>query len=251
MINMFFIRMLVINAKKFVKYYFFPKSKLTKDLLYLLNKNKIKEPVIFDVGAYEGNWIINYLKYFPNAFAYLFEPYEKSYNILKKRFKKKKRVNIFKNALSSIEGYMDVNINTKAYTNSLLDLDPLASQSWENDELKHSKKMHVEVYTLDKFFSKISNDHKRINLIKLDVQGLESKVLQGGSKLLSEKLVDIILVEMIVAPTYNNQSKLSDLFRIFEENKYFLYGIYDIEKSSQFGKIQQFDAIFILDNFSI
>ena len=131
---MFFIRILLRNAKKFVKYYFFPNSKLTKDLIYILKKNKIKEPVIFDVGAYHGNWIGNYLKYFPNAFAYLFEPYESSYNILKKRFKKKKRVNIFKNALSSTEGFMEVNINTKAYTNSLLDLDPLASKSWGNDE---------------------------------------------------------------------------------------------------------------------
>ena len=52
---MFFIRMLVRNSKKFVKYYFFPNSKLTKDILYLLKKNKIKEPVIFDVGAYHGN----------------------------------------------------------------------------------------------------------------------------------------------------------------------------------------------------
>ena len=146
---------------------------------------------------------------------------------------------------------MEVNINTKAYTNSLLDLDPLASQSWANDELKHHKKMQVEVLTLDKFFSKISNVHKRINLIKLDVQGLESKVLNGGYKLLSEKLVDIILLEMIVAPTYKSQSKLSDLFKIFEENEYSLYGIYDIEKSSVFGKIQQFDAIFIYDNFPI
>ena len=248
---MIFIKKLLRNAKKFVKYYFLPNSKLTKDLLYLLKKSKIKEPVIFDVGAYHGNWIGNYLKYFPNAFAYLFEPYESSYNILKKRFKKKIRVNIFKNALSSIEGYTEVNINTKTYTNSLLDLDPLASQSWANDELKHHKKMQVEVLTLDKFFTKISNEHKRINLIKLDVQGLESKVLNGGSNLLSEKLIDIILLEMIVAPTYNSQSKLSDLFRIFEENKYSLYGIYDIEKASEFGKVQQFDAIFINDNFPL
>jgi len=248
---MFSIRMLIRNTKKFVKYYFFPNSKLTKDLLYLIKKNKVKEPVIFDVGAYHGNWISNYLKYFPNTFAYLFEPYESSYKILKKRFKKKKRVNVFNNALSSSEGFLDVNINTKAYTNSLLDLDPLASQSWENDELKHQKKIQVNVTTLDEFFFKIFNDHKRINLIKLDVQGLESKVLQGGSKLLSKQLVDIFLVEMIVAPTYNSQSKLSDLFKIFEENEYYLYGIYDIEKASKFGKIQQFDAIFLNEKFPI
>ena len=239
---MFFIKMFVRNAKKFVKYYFFPNSKLTKDLLYLLKKNKIKEPVIFDVGAYHGNWIGNYLKYFPNAFAYLFEPYEISYNILKKRFKKKKRVNIYKNALSSIEGCVEVNINTKAYTNSLLELDPEATKSWSKNKYEHLYQEKVQTITLQDFANK--NNIKRINILKLDVQGYESRVLKGAEMLLKEFLIDILVLEVIVAPTYKEQSKIHEIFEIFEKNNYKLYGIYDIEKNSKREKIQQFDVIF-------
>ena len=54
---MFAIRTLIRNAKKFVKYNFFPNSKLTKDVINLLKINQIDSPVIFDVGAYKGNWI--------------------------------------------------------------------------------------------------------------------------------------------------------------------------------------------------
>ena len=235
--------------KNIVKNNFLPKSKLTKDIVYLLKKNHTASPVIFDVGAYKGNWIKIYLKSFPKLRGFLFEPYRISYEYLIKRFKNKNRLSIFNIALSSEIGTLDVNINTKAYTNSLLELDPLASESWKNDELQHKEKMKVLVNTLDSFYENISKNINRINLLKLDVQGLEHEVLKGGHNLLDKKLVDIILIEMLVAPTYKKQSQLSKLFEIFENYDYVLYGIYDIERGSKFGSIQQFDAIFTKSNF--
>ncbi len=235
--------------KNIIKDNFFPKSKLTKDIIYLLKKNHIYSPIIFDVGAFQGNWIKNYLKIFPKLIGFLFEPYKISYEYLIKRFKSKNRLSIFNIALSSEIGTLDVNINTKPYTNSLLELDPLASDSWENDELKHKEKMKVIVNTLDSFYENISKNINRINLLKLDVQGLEYEVLKGGHNLFDKKLVDIVLIEMLVAPTYKKQSQLSKLFEFFENYEYILYGIYDIEKGSEFGPIQQFDAIFTTKNF--
>ena len=235
--------------KNIIKDNFFPKSKLTKDVIYLLKKNNIYSPIVFDVGAFKGNWIKNYLKSFPKLKGFLFEPYSISYEYLIKRFESKKRLSIFNIALSSEIGTLDVNINTKAYTNSLLELDPLASYSWENDELKHKEKMKVIVNTLDSFYENISKNINRINLLKLDVQGLEYEVLKGGHNLFDKKLVDIVLIEMLVVPTYKKQSQLSKLFEFFENYEYVLYGIYDIEKGSKFGPIQQFDAIFTKANF--
>ena len=235
--------------KNIIKNNFLPKSKLTKDVVYLLKKNNITSPVIFDVGAYQGNWIKNYLKSFPKLRGFLFEPYRISYEYLIKRFKNKNRLSIFNIALSSEIGTLDVNINTKAYTNSLLELDPLASKSWENDELQHKEKMKVLVNTLDSFYVNVSKNINQINLLKLDVQGLEHEVLKGAHNLLDKKLIDIILIEMLVVPTYKKQSQLSKLFEIFENYDYVLFGIYDIERGTKFGPIQQFDAIFTKANF--
>lgn len=243
------IKIIVKFIKNIIKDNFLPKSKLTKDVIFLLKKNHIAYPVVFDVGAYQGKWIKNYLKSFPKLRGFLIEPYRISYEYLIKRFKNKKRISIFNIALSSEIGTLDVNINTKAYTNSLLELDPLASESWENDELKHKEKMKVLVNTLDSFYENISKNINRINLLKLDVQGLEHEVLKGGKNLFDKKLVDIVLIEMLVVPTYKKQSQLSKLFEIFENYDYVLYGIYDIERGSKFGSIQQFDAIFTKSNF--
>ena len=56
---------------------------------------------------------------------------------------------------------------------------------------------------------------------------------------------------MLVAPTYKSQSKLSEIFRTFEDCNYILYGIYDIEKASNNDKIQQFDAVFTKSDFKL
>ena len=76
------------------------------------------------------------------------------------------------------------------------------------------------------------------------MQGYESRVLKGAEMLLKEFLIDILVLEVIVAPTYKEQSKIHEIFEIFEKNNYKLYGIYDIEKNSKREKIQQFDVIF-------
>ena len=99
--------------KNIIKNNFLPKSKLTKDIVYLLKKNHTASPVIFDVGAYKGNWIKIYLKSFPKLRGFLFEPYRISYEYLIKRFKNKNRLSIFNIALSSEIGTLNVNINTK------------------------------------------------------------------------------------------------------------------------------------------
>ena len=242
---------IIINLKHLIKLYFFPNSKLTKDVINLLKINKIDAPVIFDVGAYQGNWIKNYLKSFPKSYGFLFEPYISSYEYLVNKYKYNERLLIYNCALSSENGNFDVNINTKTYTNSLLELDPLASESWKNDELKHKDKISVKVKTLDTFVLSMSGKKKRINLLKLDVQGLESEVLKGSIDLLTRELIDIIVIEMLVAPTYKSQSKLSDIFRTFEDFNYVLYGIYDIEKASKNDKIQQFDAVFTRKDFRL
>ena len=73
---------------------------------------------------------------------------------------------------------------------------------------------------------------------------MNQEFLKGAEMLLKERLIDILVLEVIVAPTYKNQSKISEIFGILDKNNYKLYGIYDIEKNSKREKIQQFDAIF-------
>ena len=232
----------LLLVKIFLKKFFYFDSALTKDIFFILYKLNFDNFTIVDVGAYKGLWISRYLRKFPRVLAYLIEPHEESFVNLQKKFRSISNVKLFKVGISNINGLKLVNVNNKAYTNSLLELDPQASISWKKNKFEHLYQEKVEIITLYDFVKK--NNIKRINLLKLDVQGCESRVLEGAEMLLKERLIDILVLEVIVAPTYKNQSKISEIFGILDKNNYKLYGIYDIEKNSKREKIQQFDAIF-------
>ncbi len=231
-----------LNIKIFLKKFIYFDSELTKDLFFIIEKLNFKELRIVDVGAYKGLWINRYLKKYPNVIAYLIEPYEESFVNLQKKFRGLSNIKIFKIGLSNINAFKEVNVNSKSYTNSLLELDPEAKKSWSKNKFEHLYKKKVETVTLENFVDK--NKIERINILKLDVQGYESRVIKGGEMLLKNYLIDILVLEVIVAPTYKDQSKISEIFTILDKYNYKLYGIYDIEKNSKREKIQQFDVIF-------
>ena len=232
----------ILSIKVFLKKYFYYDSELTKDIFFILRKLNLEKPIFIDVGAYKGLWISKYLKKIPKIKAYMLEPHKPSFIQLKKKFGTFKNVSIFRYGLSDITGIKDVNVNIQTYTNSFLDLDPEASKSWKSTKFEHLYKESVQIYSLEDFAK--NNNIEKINVLKLDVQGLEFKVLEGSKKLLKKGLIDVLVLEMIVAPTYKNQSKISDIFQLLENNDYKLYGIYDIEKKPRREKIQQFDVIF-------
>ena len=95
------------------------------------------------------------------------------------------------------------------------------------------------------------NNIPRINVLKLDVQGYESRVLNGAENLLKNNLVDLIILEIIIIPTYKNQSSVSEIFNIFDSFDYSLYGIYDIEKKPKRSRLQQFDALFFKSSLNL
>ena len=238
-----------IKIKSLIKQFFYRDSQLTKDIEYILKKLKFKEPIFCDVGAYKGIWISKYLKKFPNLVAYLIEPYEKSYLYLNKKFKNYENINLFKMGLSNSNEVQKVNINSKSYTNSFLEFDKDVAKSWKYEQFENLYKEEVRMQKLTDFVKE--NNIPRINVLKLDVQGYESRVLNGAENLLKNNLVDLIILEIIIIPTYKNQSSVSEIFNIFDSFDYSLYGIYDIEKNPKRSRLQQFDALFFKSSLNL
>ena len=236
------LKKIILLIKLEIKKLFYFDSDLTKDIFFILEKLNFDKLTIVDVGAYKGLWTSRYIKKYRNINAYLIEPHKESFLNLQEKFRGVSNVKLFKVGISNVSEIKNVNVNSKAYTNSLLELDPEAPISWRKNKFEHLYQEKVQTITLQDFVN--TNKIKRINILKLDVQGYESRVLKGAEKLLKEFLIDILVLEVIVAPTYKDQSKISKIFEIFDNNNYKLYGIYDIEKNSKREKIQQFDAIF-------
>ena len=155
----------------------------------LLLKDFIKKgDMVFDVGANAGEYSYVFEKLSGAGFVYSFEPIPKLFNELKRLFPK---VNLYKIALSDKENITQFKIpvidGSKFETRGKLDVDYI-----EPGELS-SEMIEVECKTLDLFVKE--NSIKRLDFIKIDVEGHELKVLHGADK--SIKLFNpVMLIEI-------------------------------------------------------
>ena len=155
----------------------------------LLLKDFIKKgDRVFDVGANAGEYTYVFEKLAGPGFVYSFEPIPKLFNELKRLFPK---VNLFKIALSDKENITQFKIpvidGNKFETRGKLDVDYV-----EPGELS-SEIIEVECKTLDLFVKQ--NSIKRLDFIKIDVEGHELKVLHGADQTI-KLLNPVILIEI-------------------------------------------------------
>ena len=198
-------------------------------------------PVIFDVGAHEGKTVKKYLDLLPGAQLHAFEPSPHALGLLRARFGADPRVTIHPVALSDQDGTALINSNKFVDTNSMLASDPRADNYWASGLLDTTERIEVRTSTLDAIAAQAGA--KRIHLLKLDVQGYELTVLAGAEKLLREHTIDVVLCEIILAPTYQEQKPLFEYLRFFHERGYVLFSVHDLQRRD--GQLLQMDALFV------
>jgi FkbM family methyltransferase len=163
--------------------------------------------VFVDVGASIGVFSLLASSIVKKGKVFAFEPSPKAANILKQ--------NINLNEFENIE-VLDKVVSDK----SGFEYYQLENQS-EIDHISTEKiGMRIESVTLDSFLKQ--NNIKQVKLVKIDVEGAEMKVLNGLKYYLSEKKVDLLMVEVNKkSKNYGYSSK--DLFSYLRRLKYELY----------------------------
>ena len=98
----------------------------------------------------------------------------------------------------------------------------------------------IEVRRLDD----IANDLKLIDniLIKIDVQGFEDKVIQGGEKTI--KRAKILIVETSFEPLYHDQLLFNSIYSILLSMGFVLKGFDEPLRHPKNGRILQCDSVF-------
>ena len=118
--------------------------------------------IVFDLGGFEGQWASDiYAKYLSKV--YIFEPFEEYFQAIKARFKKNPYIKPFPYALSAERG------KVKLFTNG-----DKTSQFLEGDSGEFVM-MCIESFT---DFCK-SHDIKKIDLMKINIEGGEYDLLDG------------------------------------------------------------------------
>ena len=202
-------------------------------------------PMIFDVGAHVGETAARYRALFPEASIHCFEPFPESFDRLSAAVRGDARTTAHRVAVADSTGTAKLRVNRASVTNSLLASDGRAAQYWGAGLLETETEVTVDTLTLDDFCRRHGID--RVDVLKIDVQGAEYAVLAGARTLLDRNAVDLLYLEMIMAPTYVGQRKYHDYLTSLDACGYVLFDLFNFTRRD--GRLIQADGIFVSTTF--
>jgi FkbM family methyltransferase len=253
--NIFFLFNYII-IKKY--YYDFDKDTSIKKILNYSKRNK--KIIIFDVGANIGQSVERFRKYLPSALIFSFEPNPDCYKILKKRNDKKfKCFNVglgllnnnllfFKQPDSGSSSFEKLKTNSNDFilSNTTEALKDTNKTTLKDNNIIYNTPIFVPVRTL----KSITKEYKinYIDILKIDTQGSENKVLYGAGEILKKTL--IIELEVILGNIYNN-STFGEIVNFLEKLNFVLWEIPYIKKfvTKKINRIHSIDVQFVNQKF--
>lgn len=159
-----------------------------------LNSNS---PVIVDVGINRGQSTILFLKWFPSAKIYGFEPLPHIFNVAKRRLSNRAHLyNLGVSSMSGVRTFWQSKLDeTSTFNHPNLEsgYHKMKSKVLLSSTSTMYKALTVKTITLNDFSSK--EKIGRIDLLKVDTEGHELEVLKGATKLLKRQQIKLVQIE--------------------------------------------------------
>lgn len=197
----------------------------------ILKKYLPGNPVIIDCGSYDGSDSIELFKIFEEATIYAFEPVNELYKRLIENTKAYNNISCHPIALADKIGTMDFYISEGGSDASSSLLEPRDHLN-DHPDTFFSNKVSVTTNTLDNWA--IENGIKKVDMLWLDMQGFELKMLKASQVILST--VSVIHTEVSTKETYKEAAQYNDL-RSFLEAKGFKVKIEAVPKGWDMGNV--------------
>jgi len=173
----------------------------------LLGLRNVPFKTILDVGANEGQFVSEFRPFFQNATFYSFEPLLSCFKVIKQLSLKDNQWQCFNIALGSENKQIDFYAHTDHLSSSSV-LPAAKNSTILYPETKAQQVVTVDCMTLDSWVESNPGVLNAPVLLKMDVQGYESWVLQGAKHALSK--IDAVITEIIVDKLYEQQSTFDE-----------------------------------------
>jgi FkbM family methyltransferase len=197
---------------------------LAQDLKLIVAK---RAPVCIDVGANRGQTIEYFQRAFREPRIHAFEPSGECFRVLKsKDFGGD--VSLYNFAL----GEDDAKREFTNYENPCLSSFLVFDDHQENRfrDMKVKRRETVQIKTLDWFVE--HNGITRVDLLKIDTQGYDLRVLAGGSESFRNGSINSVLVELNFVRMYDGQSDPDDIHDFLAQYGLFLVDYYEKVRQS-------------------
>lgn len=207
------------------------------DYLMHLNIN-----TVLDIGANEGQFATEIRNILPQAHIYSFEPLKECFAHLQKKFVDDKKFTAFNIALGAHTEEVSMHKNMYTPSSSILEMADTHKELFPHTA--QSQKEVIYIKRLDDHINDIQL-HPDI-LIKVDVQGFEDKVIQGGMS--TFKKARAILIETSFVTLYSNQPLFADIYNILTDLGFTYQGSLQEKINTQTGAIISEDSLFLRKN---
>jgi FkbM family methyltransferase len=168
--------------------------------------------VVFDVGANDGSSALKFAAAFPAATIHSFEPVSTTFSRLVERTAKmRSRVCVHQLALGDEQADLPIFITPHSTTDSFVNA---------GDAIRTEL---VTVTTLDAFAAPAVV----IDLLKIDAEGYDLRVLRGAASLLADGRIRFILIEVGFHRDDPRHVLLDDVRDYLAPFGFVIYGIYD------------------------
>lgn len=199
---------------------------------------------IFDVGANIGDVSLYMLRRFPKATVHSFEPCSATYASLLENLRiadygdraKPHQLGFFDQEMQG-----ELNISSFHGANSMLGLSEEYREM--NPHIVNLATEQIPLVRLDDFVRSQRIDH--IDLMKIDVEGVERQVLLGGKETFTSK-VDTVLMEISFVKHPREEGEYVKLLQLMHEYGFAPSEIYDVAHSEQEQewRLAQIDCVF-------
>jgi FkbM family methyltransferase len=226
------------------------KEFINESLENLLVKKINKNPIIFDVGGNKGQSIEIFQRIFKNPVVHSFEPIPSEFNFMYQKFKDNKNMILNNFALGETEGEKTFNISAQTGASSFNKINnnsrwvQVRSKEYNTTIKEFVTSATIKISTLDKYY--INNKIDYIDLLKIDTQGYEDKVLQGSLNTLKKNKIKAVITEIIFDNVYDKYFSFSDIEKFLLPYNFRMVGIY-LSSNSLFGNLTFFADVFYLN----
>jgi FkbM family methyltransferase len=163
-------RRFLLKFKFFRKILFKYKSLKRLKIFDKLNLNN--NSLFIDIGSHEGIFSFFFVDKF-NCNVEIYEPNKKLYKLLLQNFKNYKKVKLFNLAVSNKSGKNKLYLHKKSNKNNHFFFDQSSSLEKNKDNVGKNNFQIIQTINIKKILDK----HKFIDVIKIDIEGHEYKIL--------------------------------------------------------------------------
>ena len=195
---------------------------------------------LMDAGASDGRVTRKFLRAFPQATAYLFEPHPTYREKLKEYAKSDSRIIPQFLALSDSNGELTLNLNQQTGMTSIFETNQLSAELFPEGE-SCQKPTIVETTTIDSW--REQNGNPPFEIMKFDLQAAELKALRGASRTLTESTL-VIYTEVFFNPLYEGGALFSQIDLLLRDYGFSLFNIYKPKASKQ-GMLLWANAVYV------